>query len=118
VKRLLVLFLLAVLPLQISSAAAAFHCPQGGDNGVGAAAGSAALHADHAHEHDSDDNDDGHAIGGDLDCGVLQLAALEALFERAQTFARAHAIAPAVACPGYKSHIPDGLERPKWGLAV
>jgi len=118
VKRLLVLFLLAVLPLQISWAAAVVHCPQGGGDGVGAVAASAALHAEHAHEHDGDDSDDGHAIGGGLDCSVLQLVALEPTSARAQSLARAPAIAPAVACPGYKSHIPDGLDRPKWGLAV
>lgn len=117
-KRLLVLFLLAVLPLQISWAAAAFHCPQGGDDGVGAAAASAALHAEHGHEHDGDDNGDGHAIGGGLDCSALQLVALEPTSAWAQSLARAPAIAPAVACLGYKSHIPDGLERPKWGLAL
>jgi hypothetical protein len=118
VRHFLVLFLLAVLPLQSSLAAAVFHCLQGGGDGVGAVAASAALHAEHAHEHDGDDNDDGHAIGAGLDCSVLQLVALEPTSARAQSLARAPAIAPAVACPGYKSHIPDGLERPKWGLAV
>jgi hypothetical protein len=118
VKRLVVLFLLVVLPLQFSWAAAAFHCPRAGDDGVGAVAASAALDAEHAHGHDGDDDDDGHAIGEGLDCSVLQLVALEPTSARAQPLARASAIAHAVACPGYKSHIPDGLERPKWGLAV
>jgi hypothetical protein len=118
VRHFLVLFLLAVLPLQISWAAAAFHCPQGGGDGIGAAAASAALHAEHAHEHDGDDHDDDAATGGGLDCSALQLVALEPPSAQGQSLARARAIAHGVACPRYKSHIPDGLERPKWGLAV
>ena len=117
-KRLLVLFLLALLPLQISWAAVGFHCPQGGDDGVSAPAASAALPAEYAHAHDGDSSDDGHSTGAGLDCSALQLVALEPTSARAQSLAGAPAIAPAVACPGYKSHIPDGLERPKWGLAV
>jgi hypothetical protein len=118
VRRLFVLFLLAVLPLQISWAAVALHCPQGGDDIAGAPAASAAPHAEHAHEHDGDSSDDSHATGAGLDCSVLQLIALEPASARAQASARSGAVAHGVACPGYKSHIPDGLERPKWGLAV
>jgi hypothetical protein len=117
VRRLLVLLLLAVLPLQISWAAA-FHCPQGGDGGAGLSVASAAPHAAHTHAHDGDESDDGHAAGAGLDCSVLQLVALEPPSAWLQFLARAGAIAHGVACPGYKSHIPDGLERPKWGLAV
>jgi hypothetical protein len=118
VRRFLVLLLLTVLPIQISWAAAVFHCPQRGDDGAGIPAASAAPHAAHAHAHDGDDNDYGHATGSDLDCSVLHLVALEPPSGRAQSLARAGATAHGVACPAYKSHIPEGLERPKWGLAV
>ena len=117
-KRLIVLLLLAVLPLQISWAAVSFHCPQGSDEGVGAAAASASLHAEHAHEHDGDNGDDGHGAGTGLDCSVLHLVALEPTSARAQALARAGATAHGGACPGYESHVPEGLERPNWGLAA
>jgi len=118
VRRFLVLFLLVLLPLQISWTAAGFHCPQAGDNGADAPAASAAPHTMHAHAHDGDDSDEGHATGAGLDCSALQLVALEPPSARVERLARAGAIAHGVVCTGYKSHIPDGLDRPKWGLAV
>ena len=117
VKHFVLLLLLTVLPLQISWAAGVAHCPHEGDDGVHASAAGDAAHA-HAHVHDTDDVDEGHAAGPGNDCSAFQLVALEPPAAPAQSLSRAGGTAPAVACLGYTSHIPDGLERPKWGLAV
>ena len=102
---------LTVLPLQISWAAGVAHCPQEGDDGVHA---SVAGDATHAHVHDTDEGDAGHAAGPGIDCSAFHLVALETPVTPAHSLSRAGGTAPDFRYSGYKSHVPSGLDRPKW----
>ncbi len=115
VKRFVLLLLLTVLPLQISWAAGVAHCPHEGDAGVHA---SAAGDAAHAHVHDTDDGEEGHATGAGIDCSAFHLVALEPPAAPAQSLSRAGGTVPDVGYSGYKSPILGGLDRPKWRFAA
>ena len=117
-KRFLLLFLLAVLPLQITWAAALAHCPPDGGDGAHASVTSNASDAASAYGHDTGGGDGGHAAGAVLDCSAIHLEALEPPAARAQSLPRAGATARNVEPPVYKSHIPDGLDRPNWRFAA
>lgn len=115
VKRFVLLLLLTVLPLQISWAAGVAHCAHESDDGVHA---SAVADGAHAHVHDADDGDEGHAAGPGIDCSSFHLVALEPPVTSAQSLSRAGGTVADVRCAGYKSHIPSGLDRPKWCFAA
>jgi hypothetical protein len=115
-KRFLLLFLLAVLPLQIPWAAGVAHCPHDGDNDAYASVSGDTSHT--AHGLATGDGDEGLAAGAGPDCSVINLVALEPPAVRAQASPRAGATAHDVAFSGHKSHIPDGLDRPNWDLAA
>jgi len=117
-RRFLLLLLLAVLPLQIPWAAGAAHCPRGGDDAAHASVPGDASDEAHAHVHDAGDGDEGQATGAGLDCSAIQLVALEPPAVRAQSLPSAGATPQDVESSGYKSHIPDGLDRPNWRFAA
>jgi hypothetical protein len=117
-KRLVMLLLLAVLPLQMTWAAGMGHCPRGADHGDRASVPHAASHAADGLEHSHDEGDDGSGAGWGIDCSVFQFVALAPPAARAQSLPRASATAHVVARSGYKSHIPPGLDRPKWRFAA
>lgn len=115
VKRFVLLLLLAVLPLQMAWAAGGAHCPP---DGIGGAYAPAAGEVLHAHVHDTDDGDKGHAAGPGIECSAFNLFALEPPAAPTQSLARGGGIAPDGRYSGYQSHIPGGLERPKWRIAA
>lgn len=119
VKRFVLLLLLAVLPLQMAWAAGGAHCPPDGIGGAYAPATGEAVHA-HApeHEHDHDDGDKGHAAGPEIECSAFHLVTLEPPAAPTQLLARGGGNAPDARYSGYQSHIPGGLERPKWRIAA
>ena len=111
VKKLLLIFLLALLPLQFCWAAAAAYCQHEGEE-------TTQHFGHHSHQHDAqaDLPDEGDkVVKVHADCGYCHLSG-QASFLTA---------APAVALPtdsthaelpvrSYSSHIPDGLRRPDW----
>jgi hypothetical protein len=107
------MLLLVVLPLQISWAAGVGHCPNDGDHGVHASGD-----ASRGHVHDTDDGDGEPAAGAGIDCSAFHLVALEPPAVSTQPLSCAGETAPDVAYSGYKSHIPSGLDRPKWRFAA
>jgi hypothetical protein len=132
VNHFVILFLLAVLPLQMSWAVGLGHCPQNPSYAAGAAPIDATSHAiasqpqddeapphgDDGHAHDHPGNGAGHAAGAGLDCSVFQFVALEPPTAGAPSMPRTCATALCGERAAYESHIPTGPERPKWHLAA
>jgi hypothetical protein len=127
VRRFVVLFLLAVLPLQTSWAAVA-HCPPRGSD---AAAASAAAHAtahDDGHRHDGasvghdghqhDHGTSGHSDAPAPDCSLFQLVAIDPPVAARQSPPSPGAAIAGIEHSGHPSHVPDGIDRPKWRLAA
>ena len=125
------LLLLAVLPLQTAWAGVA-HCPRGehhdasfAGNDAGDDAQDAHRHGDGAHHvhghshggaHGHGSHDHGGAAGGD--CSPFQFVAMTPLVLAPQWLPLAGATIAGIALADYKSHIPDGLDRPNWRYAV
>jgi hypothetical protein len=114
VRRWLTIFLLLLLPLQFSWAAAASYC------GHETSASAAQHFGHHAHAHQQGDapaddaasNDDG-APAADRDCDYCNLFGAKPLIPKLLSFAAPSGGCSAEATPAaYESHIPDGLERP------
>ena len=119
VRRWLLLLLLAVLPLQFASAAAASYC--------GHETGKARHFGHHEHKHQSagksksasslpdSGSPDSTGTGGDLDCEYCHLGAAHPLL---QDFSQPRGVPNAVltACevPRFGSRDPDTLDRPNW----
>ena len=128
VRRYILLLLLAVLPLQTTWAAVA-SCPRaehqgdhasGPNNTAHADAGDrhgATDHADHGHPH-GDRGTTGHSGGPGLDCSLFQFVAVEPFDMAPQSVSPPGVALMDIVFPGYKSHVPDGLERPNWRLAA
>lgn len=115
VKKLLLIFLLALLPLQFSWAAAAAYCQHEGEK-------STQHFGHHAHQHDAqtdlpDDADK--VVKVHADCGYCHLSCqvsfLTAVPEVALPTGATHVEKPV---RPYSSHIPDGLQRPDWRLVA
>ena len=110
-RRWLLLLLLAVLPLQFASAAAASYCAH--EAGVAKHFG----HHEHQHEKGSQEagSQAGSALGGDADCGYCHLGAAHPLLQSFVSSASRLQVAPAAGpLPSFGSRDPDSLERPNW----
>lgn len=109
-RRLLLIFLLLVLPCQMSWAAAARYC-QHED------AMPASWHiGHHEHRHEAKQGDHGKKPVIDADCGVCHLASLPmacAALTVEPVFARVQAPAPSVE-PTFRSRNPGAPDRPQW----
>jgi hypothetical protein len=128
VKRLIILLLLAVLPVQATWAGAA-HCPRGeqyGDHAVqsGTSTGPDAVDphmavpdAHHGH-HDGDHGNAGHSNGTAVDCSLFQFVAVAPRDTAPHLLPQPSAFVIGIVLPGYDSHIPDGPERPNWRVAA
>ncbi|RZI40210.1 DUF2946 domain-containing protein [Herbaspirillum sp. HC18] len=115
VKKLLVLFLFALLPLQFSWGVAAAYCQHEGEK-------TTQHFGHHPHQHDirQDVPDDGgKAAGGHADCGYCQLSGHPPFLSATPQFimpdSLTRAESPALL---YSSHIPDGPLRPDWRCIV
>jgi hypothetical protein len=118
-KRLLLIFLLAMLPLQMSWAAVTGYCQH--------EEGKAAQHLGH-HEHkhqasgDSKQSDkkSKNQLGvNDVDCGYCHLSCLNIVSQPQPELAFPKASTPVeFQFHPYRSHIPDGLTKPDWQLAI
>ena len=117
--RLVFLLLLIVLPLQTTWAAGLGYCPPDSDHAYASAAGHDS-HAAHAHDHgDGDDGGNrGHAAGAHLDCSAFHFVALEPFVASAHSLPQVGVTLHRVEYTGYKSHIPEGPDRPRWRFAV
>ncbi|RZI40440.1 cobalt-zinc-cadmium resistance protein [Herbaspirillum sp. HC18] len=110
-KKLLLIFLLVLLPLQFSWAAAAAYCQHDGEK-------TTQHFGHHTHKHDAKQDvpdDSGKVVKVDVDCGYCHLscqasfltAALDITVPLGSTYAE-------LPTRSYSSHIPDGLQRPDW----
>lgn len=114
-KRLLLILLLAVLPLQMSWAAVTGYCQH--------ESGKAAQHFghhDHKHQASGESQPSKGKLGvNDNDCGYCHLSCVnfvpthqsQLIFPKASTSVEFQ-------LPFYQSHIPDGLARPNWRHAT
>lgn len=120
VKRFVLLMLLAVLPIQTAWAAGVGHCPQGDGQRDRAPAPHERPHAADVHDHGigHDHGVPGHTAGAGLDCSAFHFVALEPILALAQALPPVGVTAGDSENSGYKSHIPDGPERPCWRAAV
>ena len=139
-KRFVLLFLLTVLPLQITWAGVA-SCPPGAHHEAHASEPGNAAPPDDGHSHgDGSRPDDSHRHGdgsdahhghlhGDhgtsghagesvLDCSLFHFVAVEPLAATAQSPGQPGVSVADIGYPGHKSHIPDGPERPNWRPAA
>lgn len=114
-KRLLLIFLLTVLPLQMSLAAVTSYCQH--ENGK------AAQHLGH-HEHKHKASDESQPSKGklgmnDADCGYCHLSCgnIVSTLQSQLTFSKFSTPVEFQLYP-YSSHIPDGLAKPDWRLAI
>lgn len=117
VRRLLILFLVLVLPLQFAWAGAAAYCQH--------ESGSAAKHfGHHEHQHHGGNADTSKLgkpqfAGADADCQTCQFAAAQSVPALAHVFdAPAGSLAPPSPPSDFHSHVPPGLERPNCTLAA
>ena len=114
VRRLFLLLLLAVLPLQFATAAAAPYCAHEGD--------SSAKHVGHhEHEHESSptiEADESTALG-DSDCTYCHLSCAQPLIVTQRTWlAFADRTSSHHASPRFPTRDPDLRDRPNWILSV
>jgi hypothetical protein len=128
VKRFILLFLLAVLPMQ-STWAGVPHCPRGEHDGNGVMASGndtgpdavdphgAVPDAHHGHEH-GDHGSAGHSGGTAVDCSVFQFVAVPPRDTTPHSLPRLSAFVIGIVLPAYSSHIPDGPDRPNWRVAA
>lgn len=114
-KKLLLILLLAVLPLQYTWAAAAVYCTH--EN-----AQTTKHFGHHSHQHDAADakaDSPDKKPGADNDCGTCHMAAqpsfLSSVVLLIQPEEAPHADRP---LPRYTSHISDGPQRPDWRALV
>jgi len=112
VKRLLLIFLLTILPLQYSWAAAAVYCQH---------EKTPTTHfGHHTHEHHAQAGDADHkgkTAKADNDCGVCHLSAQPSFLSAISLMIQQdRMVRPADSTPYYSSHIPDGPARPDWRL--
>ena len=115
VKKLLLIFLLALLPLQFCWAAAAAYCQHDGEKAV--------QHlGHHTHQHDAASglpDGGGSVTDAHADCGYCHLSCqpsfLTTMPEVALPTGPAYGEPPVRT---YSSHIPDGLRRPDWRLVA
>lgn len=117
-QRFIILLVLAVLPLQVTWAAGARHCPHDGDYGVSVSVPGDASHATHVDEHEDDSGGGGYAAESVLDCSAFHFVALDPLAAPKQWLPQAGATTQAIDNAAYKSHIPDGPDRPRWRFAA
>jgi hypothetical protein len=118
VRRCLLLLLMAVLPFQVTSMAAGFHCPNNSDDGVHASVHGHATDATHAHVHAGDDSDGSHLTGSGPDCSAFHFVALVCPATWVSALPPTGWNAHCGEYAGYTSHIPNGLERPNWRFAA
>lgn len=115
VKRLLLIFLLALLPLQFSWAAAAAYCQHEGEN-------TAQHFGHHSHQHDAqpDSPDDADPTAKvHADCAYCHLACQASFLTTAPDIVVPHGSTYAeLPARPYSSHIPDGLQRPDWRIVA
>jgi hypothetical protein len=117
VRRLVVVILMLLLPLQATWGMAASYCQHEREANVG-------HFGHHTHQHqggaDSAENATGNVANGvDVDCEVCHLGTVPMVI--ATTGASAivtSAGPPTTRVPAYDSHVPDGLERPNRTRAV
>lgn len=115
VKKLLLIFLLALLPLQFSWAAAAAYCQHDGEK-------STQHFGHHSHQHDEqtdlpDDADK--VVKVHADCGYCHLACqVSFLTETSDIALPSGSTYAELPLRSYSSHIPDGLHRPDWRLVA
>lgn len=111
VKKMILMFLLCMLPLQYCWAAAGVHCQHGQQK---------LTHVAHHHDlHEAQSGDpeiQGKWPTGQNDCGDCQLSCQTSLpVEWSYTFLAPGAMAqPAVLALSFSSHIPDAPRRPDW----
>lgn len=114
-KRLVLIFLLAVLPFQFSWAAAAAYCQHDGEKTV-------QHFGHHTHQHDAQTdtpNETEPGVKFHSDCGYCHLFGQAPFVMTALTVAVETGGTQAEALfPRYSSHIPDGLQRPDWRLVA
>ena len=128
-KRNFLLMLLAVLPVQMIWAGVA-SCPRGGHHSATASVLGDAARPDSGHRHDdasrtqhdhqrgAEHGTAGPTVGSDFECSGFQFVAVEALAGSAHLLQQRGVVVTAIAQPDHESHIPDGIERPKWCLAA
>ncbi|MES2260472.1 MAG: cation efflux protein, CzcI family [Pseudomonadota bacterium] len=114
-RKLILILLLAVLPLQYAWAAAAVYCAH--------ETGTSKHFGHHAHQHQGGDRQDEPQTPAKAkvhaDCAVCQFS-LQASLPAALTLPAAaeRTVYPPHPPPLYSSHIADGPKRPDWGLAA
>jgi len=119
VKRLALIVLLIVLPLQTLWAAGAGHCVEhGGKSEHPPGLHDGPFSATHAHAHDGQAEEAGHATSSAVDCSAFHFVALEASWADLNALPRAGAMAFEALDRTFKSHIPKGPYRPRWRFAV
>lgn len=128
-KRILLLMLLAVLPVQLIWGSVS-SCPSGEhhratESALGDAAEPDPAHrhddasgAQHDHQHGGEHGTAGHTIGLDIECSGFHFVAVEPIAASAHPLQQRGVVVTAIAHSDHESHIPDGIERPKWCLAA
>ncbi|HJV76483.1 MAG TPA: cobalt-zinc-cadmium resistance protein [Noviherbaspirillum sp.] len=114
-KKLLLIFLLAVLPLQYTWAAAAVYCTH--------EKSPAAKHfGHHSHKHNAKADDTSKSDKGpvvDNDCGTCHISAQPSFFFTVPMVVPLSGYVYAEQAPPiYHSYIPEGLPRPDWRALV
>lgn len=117
-RRVLILVLAWVLPLQFAWAGVATYCQH--------ETGLAATHfGHHEHQHHGGANADVSKLGktqipgGDADCQMCQFGAAQSIPAVKHVFVAPHRNAAPPAPPAhFRSHVPSGLERPNRTLAA
>lgn len=118
VKKLLFIFMLVLLPLQVSWAAVAVYCQH--------EQGQSAHFGHHNHEHQaqlndqSTDSSDKEKLSPvDSDCVVCHLFAQQSFLNSLPTVTPPKGEAHLSPLPAYySSHIPDGPQKPDWQLVA
>jgi len=120
-KRFLAFVLAIMLTAQTAWAAGLGHCPPehllapavvDHEHGQDASA----LVAGDGHRHDHGSKSTSPATG--VDCSAFHFLALDPSTTAAASLARAAMIVPPIAHCGYKSHVSEGPDRPRWRPAV
>ena len=121
-RRLVLMLLLCVLPLQTLWAAGAGHCLPGpavgddapGQHGQGHEHGATS----HAHDHAGPSGGAGQASGSAVDCSAFHFVGLDASEVGPEMLSALGGLPFNPLSIFFKSHIPPGPDRPRWRLAA
>ena len=117
-RRLALVLLLFVLPLQTTWAVGVGHCLFGSGAADHAAHAHGHDETEHVHEYLGDATHGGQATDSAVDCSAFHFVALEASGPIASVLPRTGVLPFGPLSISFKSHIPAGPDRPRWRLVV